>query len=202
MSQRVEEIRSQKQPHTLWFLEHPNIYTLGSRGHESDFFTQPSCPVIRTDRGGQVTYHGPGQRVAYVMLNLNHFQKDLRWYIEQLQLWLQETLSFHGVPTFSPKDRVGIWTHDAQNKQVKLCSIGVKVRKWITFHGVAVNVNPELSYFKKIIPCGIPDFEVSSLQKINPSTPPLPVDSLDADLVHHFEKRFGLTCEGKKCISL
>jgi lipoyl(octanoyl) transferase len=147
----------------VWLLEHPNIYTLGTSAKDSDVLSPDLLPLYRTGRGGQVTYHGTGQRIAYVMIDLSQRKQDLRWYVQMLEEWLIITLKDLGIKGERRRERVGIWVSDEKGKEQKVAAIGVRVKKWITFHGISLNVNPDLSYYQNIIPCGLSDYGVTSL---------------------------------------
>jgi lipoyl(octanoyl) transferase len=147
----------------VWLLEHPNIYTLGSSAKDSDVLSPDLLPLYRTGRGGQVTYHGTGQRIAYVMIDLSQRKQDLHWYVQMLEEWLIMTLKDLGIKGERRRERVGIWVSDEKGREQKVAAIGVRVKKWITFHGISLNVNPDLSYYQNIIPCGLSDYGVTSL---------------------------------------
>jgi lipoyl(octanoyl) transferase len=146
----------------VWFLEHPPLYTAGTSADPKDLLPTAHFPVFETGRGGQYTYHGPGQRVAYVMLDLGRRGRDLRAYIRQLEDWLIVTLAAFGVTGERRDGRVGIWVVTPTGEK-KIAAIGVRVRHWISFHGVALNVAPDLSHFGGIVPCGISQYGVTSL---------------------------------------
>lgn len=153
-------------PETLFLAEHAPVYTCGSSFEKADLLDVKNIPVVKTGRGGKVTYHGPGQRVLYPIINLNHREKDLRLYIQTLQKWVILTLAELGVEAFSD-DEVGVWVQPkGAPAPAKIAAIGVRVRKWVTFHGVALNVAPNMRHFKGIVPCGIRGKGVTSLQEL------------------------------------
>lgn len=164
METHVDHMLAGLASEEVWLLEHPNIYTLGSSAKDSDILSPDLLPLYRTGRGGQVTYHGTGQRVAYIMIDLSQRKQDLRWYVQMLEEWLIMTLKDLGIKGEHRKERVGIWVSSENGKEQKIAAIGVRVKKWITFHGISLNVNPDLSYYQNIIPCGLSDYGVTSLQ--------------------------------------
>lgn len=174
-------------PEVLFFVEHSPLYTAGTSANMADRLPLfPEIPVYDSGRGGQLTYHGPGQRVLYPILDLRERGKDLRVYIRNLQAWVIATLARFGIKGYI-RDEVGVWVDTDLGPQ-KIAAIGVRVRQWVTFHGVALNVNPNLEHFKGIVPCGITQFGVTSmaalLGKINPA-------EVDRVLQEEFEKVFG-----------
>ena len=170
----------------ILFCEHSPVYTLGSSAKESDVLHINDIPAIHTGRGGQVTYHGPGQRVIYPIVDLKNRKRDIRKYICDLQKWLINTLARLDVEAYS-NDDVGVWV-DIDEKPHKIAAIGVRVRKWVTFHGVALNIAPDLNHFKGIIPCGLAGVGVTSLAELGKETNIAKIDNL---LKSEFEKIFG-----------
>jgi lipoyl(octanoyl) transferase len=162
MEARVAEIRAGARPELVWLLEHPPLYTAGTSTKPGDLL-DARLPVFRTGRGGQLTYHGPGQRVVYVMLDLKPRGADIRRYVRNLEEWLIRTLARFNVRGERREGRVGIWVVDRGGTESKIAAIGVRVRQWVTFHGVALNVDPDLSQYAGIVPCGISDRGVTSL---------------------------------------
>lgn len=177
MERRVADIASGAAPETIWLLEHPPLYTAGTSAHADDLLMPDRFPVYDTGRGGQYTYHGPGQRVAYVMLDLNRRGRDLRRYITSLEQWIIDTLAAFNVKGERRRGRVGIWIDRGNGREDKIAAIGVRVRHWITFHGIAVNVDPVLEHFSGIVPCGIAGHGVTSLVDLG-----LPVTMADVDV--------------------
>lgn len=166
MERRVAAIREGTADEAVWLLEHPPLYTAGTSAKAEDLLN-PRFPVYQTGRGGQYTYHGPGQRVAYVMLDLKKRQRepDIKKYVWQLEEWVIRTLADFGVTGERREGRVGIWVRDGRTES-KIAAVGVRVRHWVTYHGISINVNPDLSHFSGIIPCGIKEFGVTKLQNL------------------------------------
>jgi lipoyl(octanoyl) transferase len=161
MEARAAAISAGEDDELVWLLEHPPIYTAGTSAKDSDLI-DARFPVYRTGRGGQFTYHGPGQRVGYVMLDLKRRRADVRAYVRDLEAWLVATLAEFGVKGERREGRVGIWVA-REGREDKIAAIGVRVRRWVTFHGVSLNVNPDLTHFSGIVPCGVRDHGVTSL---------------------------------------
>lgn len=162
MEQRVQIIQQKNAPECVWFLEHPPLYTLGTSGHERDIFATSKLPTFRTGRGGQVTYHGPGQRVIYLMMDLKNHHQDIRRYMYDLEEWVIQALAHFDVKGERRMGRIGIWV-EKEGKDHKIAALGVRVQKWVTSHGIALNVNPDLRPYQDIIPCGLRDSGVTSL---------------------------------------
>ncbi len=164
MESRVEAIRRGIAPERVWLLEHPPLYTAGTSAKAGDLIDS-RFPVFQAGRGGQYTYHGPGQRVAYVMLDLRRRGPDVRRYVEDLEEWLIRTLARLGVRGERRSGRVGIWVVHRDGREDKIAAIGVRLRHWISYHGISLNVDPDLTHFGGIVPCGIRDqnFGVTSL---------------------------------------
>ena len=172
MEKRVSDIVNNQAKELLWFLEHPPIYTSGTSTKPEDLL-EPRFPVYKTGRGGELTYHGPGQRVVYVMLNLDkRGRKDIRRFVFDLEQWLINSLSEFGVLAERREGRVGLWVDmfkagkGLRGQESKIAAIGVRVRRWVTYHGVAINLNPDLSHFGGIVPCGISEHGVTSLKAL------------------------------------
>ncbi|MGF6229074.1 lipoyl(octanoyl) transferase [Inquilinus ginsengisoli] len=176
MEARVAAIRAGTAPELVWLLEHPPLYTAGTSAHDTDLLTPDRFPVYRTGRGGQYTYHGPGQRVGYVMVDLKRRNPDVRVYVHSLEEWLIRTLARFQVKGERREGRVGIWV-ERDGIEKKIAAIGVRIRHWVTFHGVALNVDPDLSHFAGIVPCGLAQYGVTSLVDLG-----LPVTMADVDL--------------------
>lgn len=199
MEARADAIALQAAPERVWLIEHPPIYTAGTSAKESDL-VDARFPVFRTGRGGQYTYHGPGQRVAYVMLDLKRRRPDVRAFVGSLEAWLIDTLAAFGVRGETRADRVGVWVArpdkptgvDGTPAEDKIAAIGVRVRRWATFHGVSLNVAPELADFSGIVPCGIAQshYGVTSLRDLGLR---VTLAEADAALRRTFERRFGVT---------
>ena len=162
MEKRVEGINEDKASELLWFLEHPSIYTAGTSSNDKDLLNENLFPVFRTNRGGQFTYHGPGQRVAYVMLNVRDRDYNVKSFIRLLEQWIMNSLMDIGIKSFLIKGKVGIWV----NNEEKIASLGLRIRKGISFHGISLNINPNLEHFSGIIPCGNENSGITSIEKI------------------------------------
>jgi len=163
MEARVAEIRAGNATELVWLLEHPPLYTAGTSAQESDLLEPGRLPVFRTGRGGQYTYHGPGQRVAYVLLDLKRRGGDLRCYVHGLEEWMILTLGRFNLKGERREGRVGIWIAEQGARESKIAAIGVRVRQWVSYHGVALNVDPDLTHYRGIVACGIRDHGVTSL---------------------------------------
>ena len=196
MEQRVADITDGKAGELVWLLEHPPLYTAGVSAKDADLLAPDRFPVFRTDRGGQFTYHGPGQRVAYVMLDLKARVRDVRGFVQELEGWVIDALAAFNVEGQIRDGRVGVWVERRQPgvpaREDKIAALGVKLRRWVSFHGISLNVEPDLTHFDGIVPCGITEFGVTSLVDLG-----LPVGMDDADdaLRSAFEARFGKTVE-------
>tara|TARA_Y100000590_G_scaffold142526_1_gene163576 strand:- start:462 stop:1133 length:672 start_codon:yes stop_codon:yes gene_type:complete len=170
MEAKVNKIIKKEELDTIWLLNHPSIYTYGTTSKKSDFLKKNSLPLYKTNRGGQITYHGPGQRIAYYMINLNNKKKDIRYFVKILENILIDTLSELNIQSRSYNDRIGIWVTKVNNinlkKEKKIGSIGLRIKKWVTYHGVSINIDNDLSFFKNINPCGIKDYSVTSLKDL------------------------------------
>ena len=163
METRVAAIRADEGSELVWLVEHPPLYTAGTSAKDEDLIDAAGLPVYRTGRGGQFTYHGPGQRVGYVMLDLKRHGGDIRRYVHDLEEWLIRTLARFQVKGERRDGRVGIWVAERDGSENKIAAIGVRVRHWVTFHGVSLNVEPDLKHFDGIVPCGIRQHGVTSL---------------------------------------
>lgn len=201
MEAHAEALAAGTAPERVWLLEHPPLYTAGTSAKAQDLL-DPRFPVHATGRGGQYTYHGPGQRVAYVMLDLKRRRPDLRAYVASLEAWLIDSLAALGVAAETREARVGVWvarpgkppSPEGEKAEDKIAALGVRVRRWATFHGVALNVAPNLSHFAGIAPCGItqPHLGVTSLRDLGLSTT---LEEADSALRAAFERRFGPTID-------
>ena len=202
MEARVAAISAGEAGELVWLLEHPPLYTAGVSSKDADLLTPDRFPVHRTGRGGQFTYHGPGQRVAYVMLDLNRRGRDVRAFVRGLEGWIIGALDRLGVPAGVREGRVGVWVERrglddrgaCWSREDKIAAIGVKVRRWVSFHGISLNVDPDLDHFAGIVPCGISEHGVTSLldQGLTAS-----MDEADAALKAAFEQVFGPVAEGR-----
>ncbi len=165
MEDRVQGIIEGRATECIWLLEHPPVYTAGTSADAADL-VDPRFEVVETGRGGRYTYHGPGQRVGYVLLDLARRGKDVRRFVHSLEGWVIATLADFGVEAWSVPDRIGIWTRDIDGSEAKIGAIGVRVRRWVTMHGFAVNLSPDLAHFGGIVPCGISEFGVTSMERL------------------------------------
>lgn len=193
MEARVAAIRAGTAPELVWLLEHPPLYTAGTSARREDLLQPDRFPVYEAGRGGQYTYHGPGQRVAYVMLDLRRRGADIRRYVHDLEEWLIRTLERFSVRGERREGRVGIWVDRGGGREDKIAAIGVRVRHWITFHGVALNVEPDLGHFAGIVPCGIARHGVTSLWDLG-HTPTM--EEVDSVLMTTFGEVFGAKAPG------
>ncbi len=165
MEARVAAIREGQARELIWCLEHPPLYTAGTSADRAELKDIKGLPVYKTGRGGRTTWHGPGQRVAYVMLDLKARGGDIRGYVRDLEAWVIATLAQFGITGERREGRVGIWVAQ-DGKEEKIAAIGVRVRRWVSYHGIAINVAPDLSHYDGIIPCGISEFGVTSLKAL------------------------------------
>jgi lipoyl(octanoyl) transferase len=163
MEARVAAIRAGTAPELVWLLEHPPLYTAGTSAQAGDLLEPALLPVHRTGRGGQYTYHGPGQRVAYVLLDLKRRGTDVRCFVDALEEWMIRALARFNLRGERRAGRVGIWIADGGGHESKIAAIGVRVRQWVTYHGVALNVDPDLAHYRGIVACGIREHGVTSL---------------------------------------
>ncbi len=195
MEARVAAISEGRAGEAVWLLEHPPLYTAGTSSKAADLTEPDRFPVFTAGRGGQYTYHGPGQRVVYVMLDLNRRGRDVRLFVQALEDWVIGTLAAFNIRGERRAGRVGVWVVrpdrpglDGQPAEDKIAAIGVKLRRWVSFHGISINVEPDLSHFSGIVPCGIRDHGVTSLVDLG-----LPVTMEDVDLAlqQEFGRHFG-----------
>lgn len=185
METRVGGILSGELDEQVWLLEHPPLYTAGTSANKSDLLDHDRFPVFESRRGGEYTYHGPGQRVAYAMLDLNRREKDVRKYVNLLEEWIIQTLKQFNVTGERREGRVGVWVvrpdrpplPDGSPAEDKIAAIGVRIRRWVTFHGISINVEPDLEHFDGIVPCGINDYGVTSLVDLG-----IPATMTDVDI--------------------
>src|SRR6202166_702465 len=192
MEARAAEIAAHRAGDLVWLLEHPPLYTSGTSGKASDLL-DPRFPMFATGRGGQLTYHGPGQRVAYVMLDLKQRRPDVRAYVAGLEEWIVRTLAAFNVRGERREDRVGVWVRRPDKGEVfedKIAAIGVRLRRWVSFHGISINVEPDLTHFDAIVPCGVvdPRYGVTSLVDLGH---PVSMADVDIALRQAFEQVFG-----------
>ena len=195
METRADAIAKGDAPEAIWLVEHPALYTAGTSANRKDLIDANRFPVFSSKRGGQYTYHGPGQRVVYVMLDLNRHGKDVRAFVQKLERWVISTLACFNVQGAIRDGRIGVWvdrpekplTPAGLRQEDKIAAIGIRLRKWVSFHGLSINVDPDLSHFEGIIPCGIREHGVTSLVDLG-----LPVSMADLDMAlkDQFEKQF------------
>jgi lipoyl(octanoyl) transferase len=180
----------------VWLIEHPPLYTAGTSARPADLLAPGRFPVFKSGRGGEYTYHGPGQRVAYVMLDLNRRGTDIRAYVAALENWMIATLGRFGVSGERRPDRIGVWVRrpdkppgpTGETREEKIAAIGVRIRRWVTFHGVSLNVDPDLEHFSGIVPCGVTGYGVTSLADLGI---PVSIAEVDVALKAEFERLFG-----------
>ena len=196
MEARVAQIASGEADEMIWLLEHPPIYTAGTSAKRADLVDPDRFPVYEAGRGGQYTYHGPGQRIVYVMLDLNKRGRDVRKFVHQLEEWVIAALAEFNITGAIRDGRVGVWVTrpekprgaDGALAEDKIAAIGIKLRRWVSFHGISINLDPDLSHFEGIIPCGIHDHGVTSLVDLGiPAT----MADLDLALTATFQRSFG-----------
>jgi lipoyl(octanoyl) transferase len=191
METRVARILDGTAPEQVWLLEHPPLYTAGTSALSSDLLTPDRFPVFRTGRGGQFTYHGPGQRVAYVMLDLNRRTADVRAFVQALEEWIIRTIGTFGIAGERRPGMIGVWVRRPEKGpgvEEKIAAVGIRLRRWVSFHGIALNVAPDLSHFAGIVPCGIRDRGVTSLADHGVNAL---MEEVDRVLRHEFEAVFG-----------
>lgn len=165
MEERAAAIRAGEASELVWLVEHPPLFTAGTSADESELMNPQQFPVFEAGRGGRYTYHGPGQRVVYLMLDLDRHGRDIRRFVHALEGWMIDSLGLLGVEARREVGRIGIWTGDGA-EEAKIGAIGVRVKRWVTLHGISINVAPALEHFTGIVPCGIPDYGVTSLSKL------------------------------------
>ena len=182
MEQRVAAIREGTAPECIWLLEHPPLFTAGTSADPSELLNPQELPVFEAGRGGRYTYHGPGQRVGYVMLDLEKRGKDIRCFVHSLEGWMIAALAELGVPAHRAAGRIGIWVGEG-TEEAKIGALGVRVKRWVTLHGFALNVSPDLSNYRGIVPCGITDFGVTSVSELGKQ---IPLTRVDAALKRSF----------------
>lgn len=190
MEERAAAIRAGTAGELIWLLHHPPLYTAGTSARDEDLLTPDRFPVYRTGRGGQFTYHGPGQRVAYVLLDLDRRGRDIRAHVCHLEDWVIRTLAAFGIHGERRSGRVGIWVVRPNGGEDKIAAIGVRVRRWVTMHGLALNVAPDLGHFAGIIPCGIREHGVTSMAALGANADLAHVDTV---LRQTFSAAFGPT---------
>jgi lipoyl(octanoyl) transferase len=189
MEQRVAAIEAGAAPELFWLLEHPPLYTAGTSADEKDLLDIGDLPVYKTGRGGKLTWHGPGQRVIYVLRDLRKHGRDVKQHVCTLEEWMIRALADFGVKGERREGRIGIWVA-RDGAEEKIGAIGVRVRRWIAYHGLALNVDPDLAAFRGIVPCGLPDFGVASLKELGVTAT---MNEVDAAFKKHADAVFGLS---------
>lgn len=200
MEERAAAIADGRARELVWLVEHPPLYTAGTSAQDEDLVDPDRFPVHRTGRGGQFTYHGPGQRVAYVMLDLKRRQPDLRRYVAALEAWLIATLDGFNIRGERREDRVGVWVRrpeKGESTEDKIAAIGIRVRRWVSFHGISLNVEPDLSHFSGIVPCGVTEHGVTSLVDLGI---PVTMPEVDSVMRSAFEEIFGPTLQVEEAL--
>lgn len=188
MEAHVQSIANGQAVEHVWLLEHEAMYSAGTSANANDLITPDRFPVYTTGRGGQYTYHGPGQRVGYFMLDLKTRGRDVRAYVCGLESLIIDTLADFGIESARRTGRVGVWVNMPDGSEAKIAALGVRIRKWVSFHGIAINVNPDLSHFSGIVPCGISEHGVTSMHALGVK---ISITELDVALKTNFIKRFG-----------
>jgi len=196
METRAAEISAGRADELVWLLEHPPLYTAGTSANPADV-VDARFPLFASGRGGQTTYHGPGQRVAYLMLDLRRREPDVRRFVVTLEEWIIQTLAIFGVRGERRDDRIGVWVRrpeKGEGCEDKIAAIGIRVKQWVTLHGISLNVHPELSHFSGIVPCGVSEtrYGVTSLSDLGISAS---LNDVDANLRREFERLFGQTTD-------
>ncbi|WP_156851511.1 lipoyl(octanoyl) transferase LipB [Bartonella refiksaydamii] len=200
MQERVENILAKNAHEQVWLLEHPSLYTAGTSANKKDLLAPHLFPVYEAGRGGEFTYHGPGQRIAYIMLDLKRRKQDIRAFISALEEWIIQMLAKFNIKGERREDRVGVWvkhpncssTQSDFSCEDKIAAIGIRVRKWVSFHGVSINVNPNLAHYSGIVPCGITNHGVTSFLDLGF---PVTMPDIDIALRQVFEQIFGPTID-------
>lgn len=196
MEARAAAIAEGRARELIWFVEHPPLYTAGTSAKSTDLMDAGRFPVFETGRGGQFTYHGPGQRVVYPVLNLGRRGRDLRAYVCAIEAWVIDTLADFGVKGERRDGRVGVWVVREDGREEKIAAIGVRVRRWASMHGLAINVAPDLSHYGGIVPCGLPEFGVTSLAALGKAATMAQVDEA---LLRHLPRFLDRFTTGSAC---
>lgn len=193
MEARARAIAAGEAQELIWLLEHPPLYSAGTSAKPDDLVDPDRFEVFKSGRGGQYTYHGPGQRVAYVMLDLRKRGRDVSAFVRTLEQWIMDTLADFGVTAERRCGRVGVWVEQPDGREEKIAAIGVRLKKWVSFHGISINLNPDLSHFAGIVPCGISEHGVTSLRALGTKADgqDIKMAQLDGKLRQNFEILFG-----------
>lgn len=192
MASIVDQILNRHHNSVLWFLEHDHLYTAGASANSSDLIANPQAPIFTTDRGGKYTYHGPGQLIVYMMLDLKalyHNQPDIKKFVSDICKWLITSLKEVGAHCITDEENIGIWCFDETQNKKKIASIGLKLKKWVTYHGVAINISPDLSKFNFIKPCGLSSHSISSLEALGHN---IDISKLRSILIKNFLIMFNI----------
>lgn len=187
MEAHVAAIHASVAGERIWLLEHPSLYTAGTSAKPEDLLSPDRFPVYDTGRGGEYTYHGPGQRVAYVMLDLTKRGRDVKHFVSSLEQWIIDTLATFGIASGRREGRVGIWVDRGGGRDDKIAAVGIRIRKWVSFHGIAINLEPDLEHFSGIVPCGISEHGVTSFADMGVR---ITAADLDMALKASFERNF------------
>jgi lipoyl(octanoyl) transferase len=193
MEARAAAIRDGTARELIWLLEHPPLYTAGTSASPAELLEPERFPVFVAGRGGKYTYHGPGQRIVYILLDLEKRGKDVRRFVHSVESWVIDVLDHFGIASFRAAGRVGIWTTQG-GQEAKIGAIGVRVRRWVSFHGLALNVHPDLSHFGGIVPCGLPEYAVTSMAELGLDPGIEPVDRAFAATAPNFLARLEQPC--------
>ena len=187
MEKKVEKILSNKENEMLWFLNHSHVYTCGTSSQKNEILVKTRVPILQTNRGGKTTYHGPGQRIVYFMINLNKRKKDVRKFVNVIENSVISLLSEFDIEAKTFPERVGIWIVKSKGnkfpKEKKIGAIGLRIKKWITYHGLSFNINPNLNFYKNIKPCGLSNYSATSLKELN-------IDLSNKEFDKMFKKKF------------
>lgn len=187
MEERTSLIHNGEANELVWLLEHPNVYTAGSSAKDDELLGTKDIPVYKTTRGGKYTYHGPGQRIIYLMINLERCNKDIRKFIMILEKIIVKTFKKFDMDVYPVRDRIGIWIKTGSGEE-KIGAMGLKVKKWISLHGISINISPELQYFDGIVPCGLSEYNVTSIKKLKKN---ISIENFDEEFILNFERQFG-----------
>jgi lipoyl(octanoyl) transferase len=187
MEERSSLIHNGEANELVWLLEHPNVYTAGSSAKDDELLGTKDIPVYKTTRGGKYTYHGPGQRIIYLMINLERCDKDIRKFIMILEKIIVKTFKKFDMDVYPVRDRIGIWIKTG-NGEEKIGAMGLKVKKWISLHGISINISPKLQYFDGIVPCGLSEYNVTSIKKLKKN---ISIENFDEEFILNFERQFG-----------
>ena len=171
MEKKIEKILNNRENEMLWFLNHDHIYTCGTSANRNEILSKTNIPILQTNRGGKTTYHGPGQRIAYFMINLNKRKKDIRRFVNTIENSVISLLKEFGIEATTFSDRIGIWVIKSQgnklSKEKKIGSIGLRIKRWVTYHGLSFNINPDLKFYENINACGLKNYSSTSLKNLN-----------------------------------